>query len=280
MRYGIWKPLPQWVGGTQKWTGRSGTRPRAIVLHRMLGYLEGTDGYFRREFTDYYPYGRFRASVHFGVGLWRGTPTILQWVDTIYSAWGWAASPNDVPTSLAQRVLGDLMYRIQSWPYFASRIDLNRAVIAIEVEGLNYSDPWHPGVTAKVKELIDAIIRVHGPLTILTHQDCSPKLCPGLPALYNALPGYYGKTLGYVPKPEEDVYEWVRRVRYQDPKKMKIPSGVPVYRAPGQARYAISEGSTVNLIGELLPEDLWVFQSRPTGFGLVRKSQAGKISPL
>jgi hypothetical protein len=241
----------------------------------MLGYLEGTDSYFRREFTDYYPYGRFRASVHFGVGLWRGTPTILNWVDTIYSAWGWAASPNDVPTPLAQRVLGDLMYRIQSWPYFASRIDLNRAVIAIEVEGLHYSDPWHPGVTAKVKELIDAIIRVHGPMTILTHQDCSPKACPGLPALYDALPGYYGKTLGSIPKPEEPkVYEWVRRMIRQDPKKLHIPAGVPVYRTPGTNAYAKSTGQTVVMVGELRNEGLWAFLSSPTGLGLVRKSQS------
>lgn len=195
MRYGEYRPLPQWVGGTQKWTGRSGTTPRAIVIHRMEGSLEGTDQYFRREYTDYYPYARMRASTHFGVGMWGTTPKIITWVDTIQSAWGWYASPNDIPSTLARQVFSDLLYPVPSYPYYASRIDLNRAVIAIEVEGFHYQE-WPAAVTAKVRELLDAITRVHGPLTVMAHTDCSPKACPGMATFTRALPGAYGNKWG------------------------------------------------------------------------------------
>lgn len=253
MRYGVFKPIPMWVGGTQKWTGRSGTKPRAIVIHRMEGSLEGSDTYLRREFNDYNG-ARLRASTHFGVGLWGDTPTILTWVDTEHSAWGWWASPNDVPTPLAKQVLGDLMYPIQSFPYYASRIDLNRAVIAIEVEGF-HDQPWDPRTTAKVRELIDAIIRVHGPMHIMAHTDCSPKPCPGMRTFQAALPGYYGKRLGSLPKPtpvEDPDMAIIRNLKVPGDvgRVFSVKAGTtmregpgtnyPVhYKTPTKARYAL-----------------------------------------
>lgn len=47
-----------------------------IILHTMVGSLEGTDGYFRRD-------GYGGAESHFGVG---GLGTVYQWQDTLYRA--------------------------------------------------------------------------------------------------------------------------------------------------------------------------------------------------
>jgi hypothetical protein len=251
---------------------RNGRVITAMIYHRMLGHLKGTDEWFR-------DYRSGTTSTHWGIGFMSAFDRLIgraqtrQWVDSNWTAYGWAWRPNDTPTQEARNTLGADLYNPSA--------DLNWQVLHVEVEGLTFSEPWHPAFVTEAKKLEAAIYAAHGPVVRLFHSDCSPKTCPGY---WPAAMGPHGaKLFTSVPKPappEEDVYEWVRRVRYQDPKKMKIPSGVPVYRAPGQARYAISQGSTVNLIGELLPEDLWVFQSRPTGFGLVRKSQAGRISPL
>lgn len=195
MRTGVWAPIPMWVGGTRKWAYRDGVKPRAIVIHRMEGSLEGSDSYLRREFADYSPYPRLSASTHFGVGLWYGTPQIRQWVDTSYSAFGWASSPTDIPDALAKRLFGDLLYSKSTWPYWQSRRDLNRDVISIEVEGFAYQ-AWESRTAGLVKDLINRIVKAHGPLTIATHTCLSSKACPGMSTFQDAMPGYYGAKIG------------------------------------------------------------------------------------
>ncbi len=164
----------------------------------MEGSLEGSDSYLRREYADYYPFARLGASTHFGVGLWNGTPQIRQWVDTVNSAYGWAAAPTAVPTAVAKAVFGDQLYGKTTWPYYGARTDLNRHVIAIEVEGFA-SQAWESRTTAKVKELLVAISRFHGPLWVTAHTDMSIKVCPGMATFNAALPGYYGRRLGSLP---------------------------------------------------------------------------------
>lgn len=71
-----WKPSPN------LYLGRSGHIPIAIVNHRMVGYLTGTD----RHFSD----AANEVSTHFGVGTrFEGGPVeISQYVDLGNSAWG------------------------------------------------------------------------------------------------------------------------------------------------------------------------------------------------
>ena len=71
-----WKPSPNF------YLGRSGHIPIAIVNHRMVGYLTGTD----RHFSD----ADNEVSTHFGVGTrFEGGPVeISQYVDLGNTAWG------------------------------------------------------------------------------------------------------------------------------------------------------------------------------------------------
>lgn len=187
-RHGVWSPLPMWVGGTQKWhPGHNGRRLTAVVIHRMEGYLEGTDSYFRREY-NWNRSLRLRASTHFGIGNWNGRPQTRQWVDTNDTAWGWNARPNDVPTAVAQRTLTNL---------YNGREDLNWQVISVEVEGFAHQ-PWNPRWVPNLKSLMAFLYRAHGNLTIMVHTDTSLKGCPGLPAFKAGLPGWYGNKLANV----------------------------------------------------------------------------------
>jgi hypothetical protein len=70
------KPSPN------KWTGRNGYQPIAIVNHRMVGYLPGTDATFANPDRD--------VSAHFGIGYRTagGPVRISQYVDLSDSAWG------------------------------------------------------------------------------------------------------------------------------------------------------------------------------------------------
>lgn len=188
-RYGLWAPIPMWVGGTRKWAlGRNGRRLTAVVIHRMEGTLEGSDSYLRREFADYSPFPRLNASTHFGVGLWYGTPQIRQWVDTANTAWGWSARPTDYPTTVARNTLTNL---------FTGTEDLNWQVISVEVEGFAYQ-AWDYRTRDKVKELLKWIYRTHGNLMVMAHTDCSTKACPGMATFKAALPNYYGHRLGSI----------------------------------------------------------------------------------
>lgn len=280
MRYGVWAPIPMWVGSTRKWSpGRAGRQLTAVVIHKMEGTLDGSDSYLRREFADYSPFPRLDASTHFGIGAWGSVNRLLgryqirQWVDTVNSAFGWAARPTDQPTLYAVRTLGADLYRPSA--------DLNWQVIHIEVEGY-HDKPWTSGQVSKLRELLAAIGRAHGPLTILYHTDCALKPCPGVYWTDRALPGLHGARIPTLPDtalPEDEVYEWIERMENQKPKVMEIPKGVPVFRAPGEKPYATSPGTKVTLVGQLEPEGLWAFPSTNKGMGLVRKSQAGEIGP-
>lgn len=229
-RYGLWVPIPMWVGGTQKWiAGRAGRRLTAVVIHRMEGSLEGSDSYLRRERADYYPYPRLNASTHFGVGLWNGVPQIRQWVDTANTAWGWSARPTDTPTALARNTLYNL---------YNSYEDLNWQVISVEVEGFAYQS-WDYRTTAKVKELLGWIYRTHGNLVIMAHTDCSTKPCPGMATFQAALPGYYGNRLGNIfgtapapTPPPSGVLNMPAVPGYAPPAQGKVSAGVNLRTSP------------------------------------------------
>lgn len=70
-----------WKSSPNKWTGRSGYQPIAIVNHRMVGYLPGTDATFLNPDND--------VSAHFGIGYRTagGPVRISQYVDLSDSAW-------------------------------------------------------------------------------------------------------------------------------------------------------------------------------------------------
>lgn len=186
-RYGLWAPIPEWVGGTRKWgRGRNGRRITAVVIHRMDGSLEGSDAWLRRQYDQFG--NRLNASTHFAVGLWNGVPQIRQWVDTANSAFGWSARPTDTPTPLAVRTLTNL---------YSGSEDLNWQVISVEVEGWS-TQAWDSRTRDKVKELLRWIYKAHGNLVVMAHTDISWKPCPGMTTFKAALPGYYGTRLGTI----------------------------------------------------------------------------------
>lgn len=274
MRYGVWAPIPQWVGGTVKWGDRYGTRPRAIVIHRMEGSLEGSDSYLRRERADYAPYPRLNASTHFGVGLWNGVSQIRQWVDTMYSAFGWAATPTDVPTALARTIFKDKLTGQATWPYWRSTSDLNRDVICIEVEGFA-DQPWHPLTTPRVKELINVLVNTYGPLWVMVHTDCSTKPCPGMATFKAAMPGYYGTLWGAPtgdgPTAEEIEMAILPYIISKQGRWFDVAANVTLRKGPGvkyPPHFKTEHPSRFWLHGFVHSEDGWVFASRsPTSKG-------------
>lgn len=224
----MWSPIPQRTGGVVKWSTRVGTRPRAIVIHRMDGSLEGSDSWLKSPKSG-------SASTHFGVGLWNGTPQVRQWVDTAFSAFGWAATPTDTPTAVGMSVFKDRLVRYGSYPYWRSTSDLNRDVIAIEVEGFA-SQSWNPAVILKVKQLIAALIQHYGPLWIVAHTDMSTKPCPGMYTFLQALPGYYGKRLGSTtPQSTEEQVEmaFLDDIESTDGRWFTVKEGIVLRRGPG-----------------------------------------------
>jgi hypothetical protein len=270
VRYGVQAILPQYAGGQLRWIPhRNGRRVTALVYHRMLGHLKGTDEWFR-------DYRSGTTSTHFGIGFMSSFDRLIgraqtrQWADTDWTAYGWSWRPNDTPTQIARDALGADLYNPSA--------DLNWQVIHCEVEGLTFSEPWHPAFVTQAKGLEKAVYTAHGPVVRLWHGDCSPKNCPGFwPA---DMGPHGGKLLTSLPKPPapEDPMEWVQtKMTVQVPKRMYIPRGVDVFPAPGKPRYGESPGRTVWLVGELREEGLWAFLSENNGLGLVRKSEAGKI---
>src|SRR5574338_705385 len=188
-RYGVWAPIPMWVGSTRKWaSGTNNRRRTAVVIHRMEGTLMGSDSYLRREFADYSPYPRLNASTHFGIGNWNGNIQVRQWVDTANTAFGWAARPTDTPSAVAQRTLTNL------WSGYE---DLNWQTIHVEVEGFYYQ-AWNSRWTPALKGLLKWLYQTHGNLTVMVHTDCSSKPCPGLSKFMAGMPGYYGAKLANI----------------------------------------------------------------------------------
>lgn len=236
MRYGVQAILPQYAAGNNRWIPtRYGNPIVAVVIHRMEGTLYGTDQWFR-----YYHESGW-TSTHFGVGFMSvadaaaGRAQIRQWVDTLYTAWGWNARPtDDVPTELARTVFGPV-------GLYNPAQDMNRVVIHIETEG--YADrPWHPAVTARVRELLGAIGRAHGALWVVAHTDLAAKPCPGLPTFHAALPGVHGSRLagsGSLPDTSMDPGAIATKGDLpvslavpNPPRMVRVPAGTQLRRGP------------------------------------------------
>lgn len=180
MRYGTWRP-----GTPNMQPSRFGEKLTAVVVHRMVGYLFGTDSWFKTSASG--------ASTHFGIG-WASIQAELtddvstyQWVDTNDTAWGWSAQPTDKVEPLAASVLHPSP-------------DLNRQVIHIELaqyheEGANLAtQPFRPSIYRELNKLLDAIAQEHPRLVLLEHNDVSSKPCPG-PIEWGRISGGYGSIL-------------------------------------------------------------------------------------
>jgi hypothetical protein len=254
VRYGVWAPIPQYTNGVRKWTaGRAGRRITAVVIHKMDGNLDGSDSWLRS-------YKSGSASTHFGVGCWGWANRaiqryqIRQWVDTTNSAYGWSARPTDSPTALARSVLAPDLWN--------GSADLNWQVIHIETEGWS-TQRWPAGLTAKVRELLAAIGRSHGPLVIMAHTDISSKPCPGMSTVPWTALGGYGGRIG-VPVSIPDTSTTIHRADYgaaamrfrsrDDDRILRagkpIRSGASV-KAPVLARSTVD--TKVRIVGEMKP---------------------------
>lgn len=104
------------------WNDLGPRQPRGIVLHRMLGTLNGTDSYFRGE-------ARTRALTDFGVGRGDYGP-VYQWNRLDGRRAPWASGPAD-------GVKGDGVAFVNRYGVNA----INRDCASIEIEGLRYEDP-------------------------------------------------------------------------------------------------------------------------------------------
>jgi len=153
--------------------------PRGLILHRMLGTLDGTDSYFRGE-------ARNRALTDFGIGLGK----VYRWTDPAAAIAPWASGPaNGIDgdgTAFWQRYRGDSI---------GSSI-FNRDCEAIEIAG-NYRDPVPDQDYRRLVELVawraDAWLRIpwqqwpvnnDGVHCLLGHSEVTDdKECPG-PVVY------------------------------------------------------------------------------------------------
>ncbi|MFA7287043.1 MAG: peptidoglycan recognition family protein [Patescibacteria group bacterium] len=109
--------------------GRAGHKPRAIVIHIMSGYYNGTDAWFHNPASG--------ASTHYGVSR-KGQ--VRQWVGELDSAWhcGTLIKP--------------------TWKLIDPRVDPKFETIGIEHEGFQ-TDVWTPEMKAASAELIANIAR-------------------------------------------------------------------------------------------------------------------------
>jgi N-acetylmuramoyl-L-alanine amidase len=65
-----------WIGSPNKWAGRKGYRPEAVVIHIMEGSLADTDSWFGSSAS--------KVSAHYGVGH---DGTVHQYVQEMDTAW-------------------------------------------------------------------------------------------------------------------------------------------------------------------------------------------------
>ena len=176
-------PLPanfatRLVTNSTAWNDLGKRIPRGIVLHRMLGTLDGTDAYFRTTAAG-------TALTDFGVGAGK----VYQWNDLNGRRAPWASGPAD-------GLKGDAVVFVQKYGIDA----INRDCASIEIAG-QYNDPVPDADMARLVELVawlaDAWLKIpaaqwpttnDGLEAIHFHSDfTSQKPCPG-PVVKNALP--------------------------------------------------------------------------------------------
>jgi len=157
------------------WTDLGTRQPRGIVLHRMLGSLDGTDAFFRS--TRPYPYGAAaNARTDFGVGVGR----VYQWTPLHSNIAPWASGP-------ATDIEGDGVPFVNRYGVNA----INRDTASVELAG-NYGDAITPDDWQRLVELVawladtwmrlrhDQFPRNHDGLwCVLWHSEFGPKECPG-----------------------------------------------------------------------------------------------------
>ena len=166
------------IQNNSAWDDLGARIPRGIVLHRMLGTLLGTDGYFRGEAAG-------RALTDFGVGIGR----VYQWNDLRGRRAPWASGPAD-------GVDGDGTAFFARYGINA----INRDCASVEIEG-NYEMPLPVADKQRLIELVawlaDSWLGVtweqwprnrDGIHALLGHSEfTNSKICPG-PVVYAFVP--------------------------------------------------------------------------------------------
>lgn len=264
MRYGTWRPLPQYASGVRKWDYGRAVRVRAVFVHIMEGNLAGTDSWFRNPASG-------TTSTHFGIGYANWADRLLrrvsvyQWVDTINTAYGTAVTRSPV-SSLAKTVLGDLI----------GRIDINHAIIHIEVEGFPYQ-AWPSGFVSALNGLLRAL-SYHGPLYVMRHNDVSSKVCPGTAVPWGAIRPTYGQRLGTTTTPtpttipRADGAPPAMRFRARN-ELMTLRAGKPVRSGASISASTLTtttKDQSVRVIGEMKPTgsyDPWFIYAYYLGNG-------------
>ena len=268
MRYGTWKGLPRYSGGVRKWDYGRAVRIRAVFIHIMEGNLSGTDAWFRNPASG-------TVSTHFGIGFASWTDRLLgrvstyQWVDTNNTAYGTAVTRNPV-SALAQKVLGDLI----------GRIDINHAIIHIEVEGYP-TKSWHPGFVRALNNLL-AALAYHGPLYVMRHNDVSSKVCPGAATPWGSIRPTYGQRLGTTTTlPDTSTPTAALRADYGAPNmrfrarnmQMTLKAGKPIRNGASINAATVARTpseQSVHVIGEMKPTgsyDPWYIYAYYLGNG-------------
>ena len=152
---------------------------KAVCLHRMLGTLDGTDGYFRGD-------AREKARTDFGIGLGK----VYQWTPLVGNVAPWANGP-------ASDVEGDGVAFVKRYGVAA----VNRDVASIEIAGMYETAVPGPDldrIVETVAWIVDGAARVpwdrwpknnDGLHMLLGHYEFGPKECPGsvVRALYPAI---------------------------------------------------------------------------------------------
>lgn len=170
------------------WDDLGPRQPKGVVLHRMIGSLWGTDGYFRRPEVG--------ALTDYGVGV-LATDTvendgvILRWNDPLGRRSGWASGPVSKPYGDGALFVGK---------YGANAV--NRDLVSIEVSG-NYETALSPKAFESVCALVAywadrckvpwtafPVNPATGISCVFWHQEFTlgtGKICPG-PVMIDATP--------------------------------------------------------------------------------------------
>lgn len=216
------------VYNSTAWDDLGSRRINAILLHRMLGTLDGTDAYFRNEAAG-------SALTDFGIGLGK----VYQWNDpfaTVNGVWRapWANGP-------ATDVEGNGTAYFNRYGISA----VNRDVASVEIAGY-YDDPVPMSDLDRVIETVAWIAdraRISwriwpknndGIHCLLGHFEFSPKLCPG------------SVVIGLMPEIEERVFT---RLRFDQGGMGQSPAPPPP-RFPG---LTIPEPAFLTLFPEAKP---------------------------